>query len=103
MNAAEAKRSLGGMRPVGADNQDPRFREALRVAQQDPELAAWLKEQRGFDRLLARSLKSVAAPADLKAEILGSRETVRPSGRPVARLLLRSLFPGRLPRLIPSR
>jgi hypothetical protein len=83
MNAAEAKRLLEVRRPGGADDLDPRLREALQIAEQDPELSAWLEEQHGFDLRLARSLKTIAAPAELKAQLLASRdqphrEAVRP-------------------------
>ena len=81
MNRIEAKRLLAVLRSNGADDADPQFAEALHCAQQDPELARQLEEQRRFDRVFARSLKSLAAPRDLKAGILSGRPVLRPAFR----------------------
>jgi anti-sigma factor RsiW len=49
---------------------DPEFAEALELAGRDPELAAWLADQRRFDAAIAARLQGVPAPADLRARIL---------------------------------
>jgi len=78
MNSLEAKRLLEVFRPNGADEADPRFAEALQQVERDPELARWFKGQRSFDKDFAAGLRTLPAPADLKAFILESRKVVRP-------------------------
>jgi hypothetical protein len=81
-----AKFVLNAYRPNGADAQDPVFRDALEQAARDPELAAWFKEQRSFDSLIAEKLAEFQPPANLYATILAGianrspvrRSTVRP-------------------------
>jgi hypothetical protein len=65
-----AKFVLNAYRPNGADAQDPVFRAALEQAERDPELAAWFKEQRAFDSLIAGKLAEFEPPASLYATIL---------------------------------
>ena len=65
-----AKFALNAYRPNGADAQDPVFRDALEQAARDPELAAWFKEQRSFDSLIAGKLAEVQPPAALYSTIL---------------------------------
>jgi hypothetical protein len=65
-----AKFVLNAYRPNGADAQDPVFRDALEQAARDPELAAWFKEQRTFDSLIAGKLAEFEPPAGLYATIL---------------------------------
>jgi len=61
---------LNAYRPNGADAQDPVFRVALEQAARDPELAAWFKEQRSFDSLIADKLAEIQPPANLYSAIL---------------------------------
>ena len=77
MNSEEAKQLLEVHRPGSADADDPRFAEALDRAQGDPELSRWLKAQNKFDALMAEGLRTIDAPADLKASILASRRVIR--------------------------
>ena len=65
-----AKFVLNAYRPNGADAQDPVFRDALEQAARDPELAAWFKEQRLFDSLIAGKLAEFQPPATLHSTIL---------------------------------
>jgi hypothetical protein len=65
-----AKFVLNAYRPNGADAQDPVFRDALEQAARDPELAAWFKEQRSFDSLIAEKLAEVQPPAALYSTIM---------------------------------
>jgi anti-sigma factor RsiW len=70
MNREEARLILQSCRPGGQDAADPQFAEALALAKQDAELAAWFADQQKFDAFASRKLKSVAVPSDLKAKIL---------------------------------
>jgi len=75
-----AKFVLNAYRPSGADAQDPVFRAALEQASRDPELAAWFKEQRSFDALIAGKLAEVQPPATLYSTImagLANRSSIR--------------------------
>jgi hypothetical protein len=65
-----AKFVLNAYRPNGADAQDPVFRDALEQAARDPELAAWFKEQRAFDSLVAGKLAEFQPPTTLYSSIL---------------------------------
>jgi hypothetical protein len=65
-----AKFVLNAYRPNGADAQDPVFRAALEQSARDPELAAWFKEQRSFDSLIAGKLAEFQPPANLYSAIL---------------------------------
>jgi anti-sigma factor RsiW len=78
MKNKEAKALLEVCRPGGADASDPQFQHALQQAARDPGLARWFDEQRNFDADFARSLGSVALPADLKDSILAARKVVKP-------------------------
>ena len=60
-----AKFVLNAYRPNGADAQDPVFRDALEQAACDPDLAAWFKEQRSFDSLIAGKLAEFQPPPNL--------------------------------------
>jgi hypothetical protein len=77
MNSEEAKQLLEVYRPGSADATDPRFAEVLDQVQRDPELSQWLKAQNKFDALMTEGLKTIEAPADLKASILASQRVVR--------------------------
>jgi hypothetical protein len=65
-----AKFVLHAYRPNGADARDPIFRAALEQAARDPELGAWLKEQRAFDSLIAGKLAEFQPPATLYSAIM---------------------------------
>jgi hypothetical protein len=65
-----AKFVLNAYRPNGADAQDPVFHAALEQSARDPELAAWFKEQRSFDSLIAGKLAEFQPPANLYSAIL---------------------------------
>ena len=65
-----AKFVLNAYRPNGADARDPVFRAALEQSTRDPELAAWFKEQRSFDLLIASKLAEFEPPATLYSAIL---------------------------------
>jgi hypothetical protein len=65
-----AKFVLNAYRPNGADAQDPVFQTALEQAARDPELAAWFKEQRSFDLLIAGKLAEFQPPPTLYSTIV---------------------------------
>jgi hypothetical protein len=76
-----AKFILNTYRPNGADAQDPTFRAALEQAASDPDLAAWFKEERSFDSLVAAKLTEIQAPPNLYSAILAGMETRSPIRR----------------------
>lgn len=69
MTNDHAKIILNVYRPHGQDAGDPFFAQALRQAQADPTLAAWLQDEQRFDAGFAASLRALAAPADAKIMI----------------------------------
>jgi anti-sigma factor RsiW len=77
MNRDQARLILQSYRPAGQDAADPQFAEALALAKQDAELAAWFAEQQKFDAQISREIKSLPAPSDLKAKILARRNSQR--------------------------
>ena len=79
MTREEARLILQSCRLGGQDAVDPQFAEALALAKQDPELAAWFEQQQKFDALVGGSLRQVRAPARLKAEILAWGASAEPT------------------------
>jgi hypothetical protein len=80
MDNQQARFILQAFRPDGQDACDPMFREALEQARRDPELAAWLENERLLDAAIAAKLKSVPPPATLKTDILAGGKIVRSRG-----------------------
>lgn len=76
MNAAQARRILAAWRPGTADDAEPAVREALALAEQDPDLGAWLVRHRAFQQAVAVRLRAVTPPAALADRILAARKTV---------------------------
>ena len=72
MNTREAKEILLLYRGP-TDDADPQFREALRHAQRDPELAEWLREQTRCYALIRAKLREVEPPIDLSKRIIRTR------------------------------
>jgi hypothetical protein len=70
-----AKLLLSAYRPNGADAQDPVFKEALEMAQPDPELARWFREERNFDQMISSKLRLIEPPAGFEAAILAGHGT----------------------------
>jgi len=79
MNNKEAKFLLQGYRPNGRDAQDPQFIEALEQVKRDPVLTQWFSEQQTFDHAISEKVQSLPVPANLKADILAGRKTLRPT------------------------
>lgn len=77
MNKSEAKLILQAFHADRHEKDDPLFKEALAVAQSDPELTAWLEENRTFDTAFSQKLASIQPPPGMKEEILaGMKATV---------------------------
>ncbi len=70
MDNREAKFILSAYRPSGQDANDPRFAEALEQARRDPILQRWFEESVAFDTAMTDKLGAVAAPTDLRENIL---------------------------------
>lgn len=88
MTNEAAKFVLNTYRPSGADAQDPTFRAALDQAARDPDLAAWFKEQRFFDSLVAAKLTEITPPPNLHSAILAGMATRPPARRFAMRPIL---------------
>ncbi|HEU0008430.1 MAG TPA: hypothetical protein VFT34_01295 [Verrucomicrobiae bacterium] len=78
MTRDEARQILEAARANGRDDTDPRVAEALRLADQDPELAGELERQRALDATMIAGMSSISVPADLKQSILAGRKIVKP-------------------------
>ncbi len=77
MNNHEAKQILTLFRPGTADEKDPFFDEARRLASTDPELARWLDAHCESYRILREKFRSIQPPAGLKEQILSERKIHR--------------------------
>lgn len=73
MNRTQAELLLGACPPGRPPDQDQEMNQALALAAKDPDLARWLKETRAFDAAVARQLRSIPPPPDLRDAILASR------------------------------
>ena len=74
MNNEQAKFILRAYRPGGRDAADPAFGDALRQAQADPALGAWLAREQSLDAAVASKLRALSPPPELREAILaGSR------------------------------
>ncbi|MEM9157869.1 MAG: hypothetical protein AAGB46_02380 [Verrucomicrobiota bacterium] len=75
MDEAEAKLILAshtlGPQPEG----DPRFDEALAVAESSPELSAWWDETKQTDKAAQEKIRSFEPPADLRAALNASLDS----------------------------
>ena len=77
MTNKEAQFILSAYRPGGGDASEPMFGDALRQAQQDPMLAAWLAREQKHGSVVAAKLRELAPPPGLREAILAG---VRVSG-----------------------
>lgn len=77
MDNEKAKLILSAYRPDGSDAGDSVFAEALEQARRDPELAAWLADQRAFDSRMIAGVRSIPIPPKLKASLLVSGKVTR--------------------------
>jgi hypothetical protein len=72
MNMREAKEKLLLYRG-GIDDADPQFLEALAQAQRDPDLAEWLREQRGCYAAIRSKLRQIEPPSDFGEKVIRGR------------------------------
>jgi hypothetical protein len=70
MTNQEAKFILSAYRSNGVDANDEIFTEALRQAERDPALRGWLVSEQALDAAMARKLKEIAPPVELRDAIL---------------------------------
>jgi hypothetical protein len=86
MNTNEAKEKLLLYRgPI--DDADPQFREALAYAHRDPEVAEWLREQRGCYGVIRSKLRELEPPASLAEGIVRKRRIrFRPDWKQIQKL-----------------
>lgn len=78
MDKAQAREILLSYRPGRDDTSDPQIVEALRLLDQDPELARWFADQQRADEVIRARLRATPVPADLKQRILAEQKIVRP-------------------------
>lgn len=77
MNSAEARIVLGACPPGRWPKNDPLVKNARAVAENDRELAEWVRQTRILDAAISSWLRTVAAPASLKAAILAGQRSIR--------------------------
>jgi hypothetical protein len=70
MDNEQARSILSLHRRMDEGNGDPRFREAEKLAERDPELAQWWAEERDVDDAISAQLTSMPVPTGLKQRIL---------------------------------
>jgi len=70
MTIEEAKTILAATHPDGAQPRDAEVEQALKLAETEPELAAWLAEQAAFDAAFSKALDDIEPPAGLKEKLL---------------------------------
>jgi len=77
MDNNEAKLILSVYRANGTDAQDPLFREALKQAESDPTLRAWLAEQQEFDARVSLAFAAIKGPIEGRAMIQTTMRATR--------------------------
>ena len=70
MNKEEAKRVLQAYRADLDPEENSELKEALRCAENDPELQDFLEREKSFDRAFSQKLKEFNPPQRLLARIL---------------------------------
>ena len=78
MNRSQASQILLLYRPGTADAHDSEVAAALELSRRDPELGRWLEQHLAFQAAMRSKLRQVEVPEHLKAQILASRNIVRP-------------------------
>lgn len=77
MDSQQARFILQSYRGDARDAADPHFAEALRQADADPALAAWLAEELERDQAVRRKLRAMPVPEGLRERILSRRPAAR--------------------------
>ena len=70
MTRAEAQQVLLLYRSGSTESGEPQMAEALRLAQQDPELGHWFEQHCAFQRAMRAKFRQIEVPAHLKASLL---------------------------------
>jgi len=74
MTRQEAREILLLYRPGFSDSDDEDFGQALEVAKQDPELAAWFEQHCSVQKTLATAFQQIEVAEGLKEQILSERK-----------------------------
>ncbi|MEM6600576.1 MAG: hypothetical protein AAF649_04245 [Verrucomicrobiota bacterium] len=81
MDKEEAKLILGCYRPNGRDASDPEMRQALELAEHDPELSIWFKREQEIDSVICQKVSECQVPESLKTSIIAGRKLVKINSR----------------------
>ena len=81
MDKDEAKLILGCYRPNGKDAADPEMRQALELAEHDPELSEWFKREQMLDGVICQKVCECPVPESLKTSIIAGRKLVEIDSR----------------------
>lgn len=77
MNPDQARKILQLYRPGTADEHDPAIREALALAQNDPELARWLTAFQAGQSSLRAKFRGISVPEGLQEQIISEHAASR--------------------------
>ncbi|RME67423.1 MAG: hypothetical protein D6781_13275 [Verrucomicrobia bacterium] len=77
MDNEQAKFVLGASRPSGRDDERPEVAEALSRAATDADLCDWLARERASDAAIARKMRELEPPAELRSRLLIGTRTSR--------------------------
>lgn len=86
MSKKEHLRKLHVYRPTAVEAGDRSFDDALRAAERDPDLKAFLRKEQDFDHKIRKALIEIPVPADLRDRILNAAPGGAPNS-PLPRLL----------------
>lgn len=100
MDREQARFILKSFRPCGADHGCKEFAEALRFANEDPELSQWLARERAFDTGFASALDRLSMPASLRESIL-SHLAVERGDLPQPKDRIDAMFVGAMATIVP--
>ncbi len=82
MDKQEAELILQSYRFNSQDASDPTFADALNFAQNDPELRAWLENERASDQAISAKLQQSPVPTDLRKTIISGLRSEAAITRP---------------------
>ncbi|OUW15688.1 MAG: hypothetical protein CBD18_08455 [Opitutales bacterium TMED158] len=90
MDKVEARLVLANYTLLERPENDPRFDEAWRIAESDPELMAWWERERSQDQAVQDTLLQLEPPSDLRAALSASMENAA-KGKSIRRKAFRYL------------
>lgn len=76
MNIEQAKENLLLYRPGAADADDPQLREAMELANREPELKRWFENHCRFQEAMRVKFREIEVPETLKAALLAQHKIV---------------------------